>query len=149
MKAKPNTKNRVCARWRDEAMTGRPSIGLAGQDGWHDNWHTWMTNSAVCEQCGEMLGTSRPRYGANRWPATVERRTCNDCDASICEKCGSMWHTNEVIGTGYRRTEGGARVPRNEYRYVLVCPACSAIRKNNAKPKDDAGAKLLKELGLW
>lgn len=122
---------------------------MAGQDGWHDHWHAWQTNGRVCEQCGELLGTSRPHYGPNRWPATVHALQCADCGASICEKCASYCRTNEVIGTGYRRTEGGARIPRNQYKHVPVCPACSEIRTANAKPKEYPGMTLLKGLGLW
>ena len=142
-------RNRVCARRPDgDPGVSGPSIGLLNQPGWQDGPIFWLTQNAVCQQCGEMLGTSRPRYGPNRWPATVEACKCEDCGATCCDKCAALYRTSEIVGIGYRRTEGGARIPVATHRLVPVCPSCSATRKANAKPTESATTKFLREQGL-
>lgn len=121
----------VCRRYKTNDTRGRPAgIGRTGCTDphtgkpFHDDADTWKTHNACCQNCGEMLGTSRPRWGANRWPATVVRDKCEQCGAECCSACRQLFMTREVIGFYNHRTEGGHTIKRPHYRERALCTAC-------------------------
>lgn len=156
----------VCIRYHrcdveDVGPADRPSIGKPGSISpetglpFHDSpypFHTWKTRNGCCETCGEMLGTSRPKYSPNRWPATVTRCTCEHCGKSICTECVEFgYRTNQVIGTYRSRTSGGNPITKPRYRYLELCQVCGQAEgeRRAALPKQpSAGTILLRSVGL-
>lgn len=116
-----------------------------------DEFSQWRTSSPCCDTCGELLGTSRPKWGPNRWPATVNPTKCEHCGASICEQCATYYRTSEVLGMGYRLSEGRHKIPKPIYRHKPLCPPCAKVEDARlaAIPKQpSAGTVLLRSLDL-
>lgn len=149
----------VCVRKRPNRLDGLGSWGIGkpgmtdprtGKPFVDDEYDQWQTSQPCCESCGEMIGTSRRRYGRNRWPATVTAYRCEDCGCQVCSECYYLQRTDEVVGTRKRTTEGGYRYDVPDYRERVLCRACRDKRNAEPKPeRESAGKKLLKELGLW
>lgn len=116
-----------------------------------DRLPMWRTHNDLCGTCGEMLGTSRGRYGKNRWPATVTATTCVDCGVQTCSFCSSVYRTTEIIGTRRRRTEGGYAYRLPLYADCSRCPSCAKAHQAAyaAQPKQlSVTETILDALGL-
>jgi len=125
---------------RNDPKSGKPL---------RDDTMTWRTRNPLCQTCGEMLGTSRSRYGRNRWPATVEQHSCRDCDAQICDRCTYWYTTQQIVGWRDRYTEGRHKIRVPRYAEDARCPSCAAAYRAIQKPRQaNATEELLGSLGL-
>lgn len=120
-----------------------PATGLPFDD---SEYFLWQTKSPCCQTCGEMIGTSRRKFGSNRWPATVEACVCERCGVQICERCRNGYQTSEVIGSHKRRTEGGYtyRVPTKRTAWLCVPCGKEYMKENPPKPPVDIFDTFLK-----